>query len=110
MSDCVFCKIANKEMEADIIHENDELVVFKDIHPKAPVHLLIIPKRHISSLNEVGEWGIDLMGKIVYQGRQTAMAQGIADSGYKLIFNCGPDGGQVIGHIHLHLLGGKKLE
>lgn len=110
MNDCVFCQIANKEIEADIVHEDGELVVFKDIHPKAPVHLLIVPKRHIASINDIGEESIDLMGKIVYQGKQMAKAQGIAESGYKLIFNCGPDGGQVIGHIHLHLLGGKKLE
>lgn len=109
MNDCVFCKIINKQIPAEILFEDDKMVVFKDIKPKAPVHLLIVSKKHIDSINDLEASDSNLMGELVYQGKRMAEEFKIAERGYKLIFNCGPEGGQVIYHIHLHLLGGRKL-
>lgn len=109
MSDCIFCKISSKEIPSDAFYEDEDIFVFKDIKPKTPVHLLIISKKHISSINDVEEDDILLMGKMIYRGKMMAIKQGVAERGYKLIFNCGKEGGQSVYHIHLHLLGGKKL-
>ena len=109
MDDCVFCNIINKTLESEILFENERLVVIKDILPKAPVHLLVIPKEHIVSIKEVGEANQALLGEIVLTARQMAEKFGVGDTGYKLTFNVGRDGGQVIGHLHLHLMGGKKM-
>jgi histidine triad (HIT) family protein len=108
-ADCVFCNIIKKDIQATVILENDELIVIKDILPKAPVHLLIIPKQHINSITDVGGDHVSLLGNLIVTAKQVADDQGIKDSGYKLVFNVGKDGGQVIEHIHLHLLGGKPL-
>lgn len=110
MDDCVFCNIANKSMQADIIIENDELMVFRDILPKAPVHLLVIPKKHIGSANELTEADKSLAGAMVLAGQEAARKQGVGDSGYKMVFNVGKEGGQVVPHLHMHVLGGKQLD
>lgn len=107
--DCIFCQIINKQIDSEIIFENNNLIVFKDIHPQAPVHLLIIPKKHIISLAELEEGDQALMGEIIYQAKLLAQKYKIADGGYKLIANTGPDGGQIVNHLHFHLLGGEKL-
>ena len=107
--DCLFCKIINKEIPATIHFEDEDLIAFEDINPNAPVHLLIIPKKHISTLNDATDEDTLLIGKMVRTASHLADKLGIAESGYKTIFNCNKDGGQVIYHIHLHLLGGKKL-
>lgn len=107
--DCIFCAIAKKEAQAEIVYEDDQLLAFKDINPQAPVHLLIIPKEHIASNNDLGEGNQALIGKIIYQAKLLAEQNGIDQSGYRLVFNCGKNAGQLVNHIHLHLLGGGSL-
>jgi histidine triad (HIT) family protein len=109
MDDCVFCNIINKTIEAKIEMEDGMVVVVRDILPKAPVHLLILPKEHIVSVNELTETHTTLVTKMVLTAKAMAEKFGIAQTGYKLIFNVGRDGGMVIPHLHLHLLGGKNL-
>lgn len=109
MEDCVFCNIVNKTLEAQVLFENEELIVVRDILPKAPVHLLVIPKKHIISVHHVESPDSKLLGDMVFIAKQMAEKFGVGDTGYKLIFNVGRDGGMVIPHMHLHLLGGKKL-
>ena len=107
---CIFCQIANKEIPAKLIFENDSLVAFNDLHPVAPFHVLIVPKRHISTINDVTESDKSLLGEMILLAKKIAQKNSIAPGGYKLIFNCGEDGGQVIQHIHLHLIGGEKIK
>jgi len=107
--DCIFCKVVNKEIPSFMLYEDDEIVVIKDIEPKAPVHLLIIPKKHIPSLNQLEPEDKELIGKLVLVGKEMAKNQGVNESGYRLTFNVGKDSGQTINHLHLHLLGGRKL-
>lgn len=109
MEDCVFCNIAAGKVPATIYHQDDDVLVFQDILPKAPVHLLIIPRQHIESVTHVDESHALLLGKMILVAKQVAEKQGIADSGYRLQFNVGKDGGQIVKHVHLHLLGGKKI-
>lgn len=109
MDDCVFCNIINRTIEAKILMENDDLIVINDILPKAPVHMLVIPKKHILSINHLDNQDAALAGKMIEAAQQMAKSSGIADKGYRLVFNVGKDGGQVIPHLHLHLLGGKKF-
>lgn len=107
--DCIFCSISSKETEADIVYEDNQLIAFKDINPKAPIHILIVPKEHIASINDLSEENQELVGRMIYQAKLIAKEQKIAESGYKLVFNCGKNAGQLIEHIHLHLLGGQSL-
>jgi len=106
---CLFCKIANKETLAEIVYEDEKVVAFKDIHPKAPLHLLIIPKKHISSVDYLESKDKELMGELFLVAQKIARAEGVDKTGYRLIFNIGKDAGQTVDHLHLHLLGGKKL-
>jgi histidine triad (HIT) family protein len=108
--DCVFCNIINRTLASNnIVEETPELIVLKDILPKAPVHLLVIPKKHIASVNDLGEADTALLGNMLLLARKMAKKFSIDESGYKLIFNVGRHGGQVVKHLHLHLLGGKQL-
>lgn len=109
MSDCSFCKIAAKEVPVTIRYETDDLAAFDDIHPKAPTHVLVVPKRHIESVNALTPADASLVGQLVLAARAIAAEAGIAERGYKLVVNCGTEGGQVVPHLHLHLLGGKPL-
>lgn len=102
--DCLFCKIVNKEIPADIIYNNENFAVFKDINPKAPVHLLLVPKRHIESINHLGEGDKELMGDLFLLAKKMAKEQDIG-AGYRLTINVGRQGGQIIDHLHLHLMG-----
>ena len=102
--DCLFCQIAKGEKNTDVIFEDDHIKAFKDIHPKAPVHILVIPKRHIQSIAHLEDDHNDIIAKVVYGAKQVAEKLGL--KGYKLIFNVGREGGQVVDHLHLHLLGG----
>ena len=104
--ECVFCKIIRKEMPADIVLEEEDLIAFRDIRPQAPVHILVVPKEHISSLLELGE---ELAGKLLRAAAEIARKEGIAGRGFRVVVNCGPEGGQVIPHLHFHVLGGRKL-
>lgn len=108
MSDCIFCKIAQKEIESEIVHENDELIAFRDVNPQAPVHILIIPKSHIPMVEEAGEEHADLLGKLILAANEVAKQENL-EKGYRLVFNNGDHGGQEVYHIHLHLLGGRPL-
>ncbi|MBF0469211.1 MAG: histidine triad nucleotide-binding protein [Desulfamplus sp.] len=106
--DCLFCKIVHREIPSEFLYENDTFVVFKDINPHAPVHLLIVPKQHIRSINDLETKDSDLVGSMFILAKKMAKEQGINVSGYKLLFNVEKGGGQVIFHLHLHLLGGWK--
>ena len=103
---CTFCKIIKGEKPAHFLHQDDSIVVFKDIRPHAPVHLLIVPRKHIRSINDLGEEDKDIVSNMILKAREMAREQSIAKSGYKLVFNVEQGGGQFIFHIHLHLLGG----
>ena len=105
----IFCKIINKELAADVVFENDDILVIKDIHPQAPVHVLIIPKKHLDLLHEVSHEDLDILGKIFVVAGQVAEKLGIEKKGYRLILNQGSDAGQVVPHFHLHFLAGRKL-
>ncbi len=107
--DCIFCKIINKEIPSEIVYEDDEILGFKDISPATPVHILVIPKKHISMLTELTEDDERIIGKIYTAINKIAKEQGIFDKGYRVIVNCGEDGCQEVKHIHFHLLGGQKL-
>jgi histidine triad (HIT) family protein len=106
--DCLFCKIVRGEMGTEFLYENDKLVVFKDIHPHAPVHLLIVPKRHIRSVNDLEESDGEIVAELFKAARQMARQVGVSEDGYKLLFNVERGGGQVIFHLHLHLMAGKS--
>jgi len=107
---CIFCRIVAREAPSDIVYEDEELLAFKDISPQAPIHLLIIPKAHIGALAEVPARQEKLVGRLIITAKQLAEKQGIAKRGYRLVINCGTEGGQVIPHLHLHLIGGRKLD
>ncbi|MGI6361402.1 MAG: histidine triad nucleotide-binding protein [Bacillota bacterium] len=109
MSDCLFCKMIAREINTHVVYEDDDVLAFHDIAPKAPVHILIIPKKHIASLAEMTASDTLLMGKILYVATQLAEKHGIDKSGYRLVTNCREDGGQEVFHLHFHLIGGKKL-
>ncbi len=108
--DCIFCKIINGEMDSDIIFQNDRVMAFRDIAPKAPTHILIIPHKHIPTINDLEHDDTNLIGEMVQTAKQIASDMGIAESGYRLVFNVNKGAGQVVFHIHLHLLGGRSLD
>jgi histidine triad (HIT) family protein len=109
MEDCIFCKIIQKKLDAKIVFEDKDIMAFKDIHPLAPIHVLIIPKRHIVSVNDVTKKEELLLGKMIVTARDIAEKLGTTEGGYKLLFRVGKDGGQEVDHIHLHLIGGAAL-
>jgi len=107
--DCIFCKIIGGEIPSEFVYQDEELVAFRDISPLAPVHILIVPKKHIGALTDLTEADIPLMGQMVKVANQLAKSEGVAESGYRLAINCGKHGRQFVPHLHMHLLGGKKL-
>lgn len=110
MKDCIFCKIANREIKSEIISENEQLVAFKDINPKAPIHILIIPKNHIGPVSTLSEDNNKLISNLILKAKEIAKQIGISENGYRLIFNVGRDAGMEVDHLHLHLLAGKPLK
>ncbi|HCD41029.1 MAG TPA: histidine triad nucleotide-binding protein [Firmicutes bacterium] len=108
MNDCLFCKIARKEIPADIVYEDDDVLAFRDIRPQAPVHVLVIPKRHIASLADLTQEDKDVMGHVTLVASRLARDLGVSE-GYRVVINCGKDAGQSVFHIHMHLLGGRSL-
>ncbi len=106
---CVFCAIAEHKMPAKIVYEDAEVVAFHDINPQAPVHILVIPRKHIEKVSDTEETDQPLLGKLVITGAKIAKDLGINDSGFRMVFNNGRDGGQHVYHIHLHVLGGRKM-
>lgn len=108
--DCLFCKIINKEVSSEIVYEDDKFISFKDINPKAPIHFLIVPKKHIPSIDHLEIEDKELIGGLFLTAKKIAREQGASKKGYKLVFNVGKGGGQLIDHIHLHLLSGKPVQ
>ena len=109
MDNCIFCKIIAGTSPAQRVYEDDSVTAFRDIHPSAPVHVLIVPNRHIASVNELDEVDEALMGRLFTVARKIAKQEGIDQTGYRLITNTGPHGGQVVFHLHMHLLGGQRM-
>ena len=107
--DCVFCKIAAKEIPVEFLYEDDLVVAFRDHNPIAPVHVLVIPKKHIASITDISEADEQLMGRMIVAAKKVADKLQISEKGYKLLFRVGEHGGQEVGHIHLHLIGGAPL-
>jgi len=109
VNDCLFCKILAGDIPADIIFENEHVLAFRDINPKAPVHVLIIPRRHIARINDVSSDSAAEVGQLVAAAAEIARAEGVADDGYRVVMNCNEQAGQTVFHLHLHLLGGRNL-
>ena len=109
MSDCLFCKMVSGEIEPDKVYEDDEVMAFRDISPQAPTHVLVIPKQHIATLNDLDSDNAAVIGKMAFVASQLAKQEGFAEQGYRTVMNCNADGGQAVFHIHLHLLGGRPL-
>lgn len=108
-ADCIFCKIVAKEIPSDVVYADEYVTAFRDIQPAAPTHVLIVPNKHIASINELTEEDAHLLGKMNLAAQQIAKDEGVDQSGYRLIINNGADAGQVVFHLHMHLLAGKKL-
>ncbi len=109
MEECIFCKIVNKEIPAKVVYEDDRILAFDDINPQAPVHVLLIPKEHYTSLNDIPEERKDLLGHILFKARQVAQEKGVKESGYRIVLNTARDSGQDVFHIHFHVLGGRRM-
>ncbi len=107
--DCLFCQFASGEKDADIIHEDDDLIAFHDINPQAPTHVLVVPREHIPTIDDLEEQHTELMGRLIQTARSIARDEGIHEDGYRLVFNCQEGAGQSVWHIHLHLLGGRSF-
>ncbi|HOW28820.1 MAG TPA: histidine triad nucleotide-binding protein [Elusimicrobiota bacterium] len=109
MSSCIFCKIVTKEIPADIVYEDERVIAFKDIHPQAPIHVLIIPKKHIPGVMDITPEDTVFCSNVGLVARQIAQKEGIDQSGFRLVINNGPNAGQAVAHLHWHLLGGRKM-
>jgi len=109
LTDCIFCKIVNGDIKADVVYEDDDVLAFRDINPVMPHHLLIIPKKHIATVNDLAEEDAAVLGRMYLAAAKIAGQFGFAESGYRTVVNCNKDGGQLVFHIHLHLLGGRAM-
>lgn len=109
VADCLFCKIVAGDIPADIVHETETTLAFRDINPQAPVHILIIPRKHIATINDLSDDDREIVGSLYTAARDIAAAEGIADDGYRVVMNCNEGAGQTVFHLHLHLLGGRPL-
>jgi histidine triad (HIT) family protein len=107
---CLFCKIASQEIPTKLVYEDEHIVAFNDIAPQAPHHILIIPKKHISTVNDITEMDTHLLGSMIQVAKKIANGLNIADNGYRVLMNCNQHGGQAVYHIHLHLLGGRQMD
>ena len=107
---CLFCRIAAGKLQADIVSESKDGLAFRDIHPQSPVHILVIPKKHIASLHAAGESDAALLGNLLHWSARIAADQSLMPGGYRIVTNCGPQAGQSVDHLHLHLLGGRQLQ
>ena len=107
--DCIFCQIVAGKVPSDVVYQDEDVIAFRDINPQAPVHLLIIPRKHITSLAHLPEEESSLLGDMVSVANRLAEKEGVSKSGYRLVVNCGKEGGQLVPHLHLHLLGGRYL-
>jgi len=107
--DCIFCKIAAKELPAKIVYEDQDLVAFRDINAVAPTHILIIPRAHLETVNDLEDAHAEMIGRLHLAAKRLAAREKLAERGYRLVLNCGPDAGQAVLHLHLHLVGGRKM-
>jgi len=109
MEDCIFCKIINKEIPASMVFEDEKMIAFNDINPQAPIHVLLIPREHFASLNDIPEEKKNILSHLLLKARQIAQEKGIAEKGYRIVLNTEKDSGQEVFHIHFHLLGGRRM-
>ncbi|HZB25254.1 MAG TPA: histidine triad nucleotide-binding protein [Vicinamibacterales bacterium] len=109
MSGCLFCRIVSGEMPASLVYQDERVLAFRDINPQAPNHVLVIPRKHIATLNDLSPEDDELVGELVRRGAAIARELGVSDAGYRTVFNCNADAGQTVFHIHLHVLGGRRL-
>ncbi len=109
VADCIFCRIAAKEVSSEIVAEDEQVVAFRDINPQAPVHILVIPKKHLANVAAAGEADEGLLGHLLRVGAQVAAEAGVAESGYRMVLNRGEDAGEAVPHTHLHVIGGRAL-
>lgn len=109
MTDCLFCKMVSGEIKPDIVYQDEHVLAFRDVNPQAPTHVLVIPKQHISTLNDLDEAHIDTVGRMTLAAASVARQEGFAEAGYRTVMNCNADGGQTVFHIHMHLLGGRSM-
>lgn len=110
MSQCIFCKIASGEIPTEKVFESANVLAFKDINPEAPVHILIIPRKHIASVNDIEDQDVNIIGEIFLAAKEIASRLGIAEDGYRVVTNCGDNAGQSVKHLHYHLLGGRAFK
>jgi len=109
VDNCIFCKMAKGEIQPDVVYDDDEILAFRDLNPQAPTHVLVIPKRHISTLNDLEAADAALTGRLMLVAKKVAEQDGIAERGYRTVMNCNAEAGQSVFHIHLHLLGGRRM-
>ncbi len=109
MSDCLFCKMVSGEIQPDVVYEDEGVLAFRDVNPQAPTHVLVIPKAHIATTNDLDADNADVVGRLYLAAKQIADDEGIAEPGYRMVMNCNPGAGQSVYHIHLHLLGGRPM-
>lgn len=109
MTDCLFCKMVSGDITPDTVYENEDVLAFRDINPQAPVHVLVIPKQHVSTINDLDADNSVLVGKMMMAAARIAQQEGFAEQGYRTVMNCNDHGGQTVFHIHLHLLGGRVM-
>ena len=109
MTDCIFCKIISGDIPGDIVYQNDDVLAFRDLNAQAPTHILVIPKKHISTINDLQAEDAELVGKMYLAAKQIAKDEGIDESGYRAVMNCNAGAGQTVFHIHLHILGGRGM-
>jgi len=107
--DCLFCKVLNGDIPADIVYESDSAIAFRDINPQAPTHVLVIPRKHVATINDLDEEDQEIVGSLYLAAKDIARAEGISDEGYRVVMNCNEGAGQSVFHIHLHVLGGRAL-
>ena len=107
--DCLFCKVLNGDIPADIVYESDSAIAFRDINPQAPTHVLVIPRKHVATINDLGEEDQEIVGSLYLAAKDIARAEGLSDEGYRVVMNCNEGAGQSVFHIHLHVLGGRAL-
>jgi len=110
MDDCIFCKIVRGEIPCGKVYENDKILAFNDINPMAPVHVIIVPKKHIASLMDIDAAGINVSGDLIAAAQEVARIKGVNEKGFRTVINCNAEGGQVVFHLHMHLLGGRKMQ
>ncbi len=109
MSDCIFCKMASGEIRPDVVYENEAVLAFRDLNPQAPTHVLVIPKRHIATTNDLQVGDSELVGKLILAAKEVAELEGLGERGYRTVLNCNAEAGQSVFHLHLHVLGGRPM-